>query len=56
MKFDKKQIREKVNDLLDDDRYEDACFLIIEGLSFLDGEGLKFNDFDDEEFCQIMDD
>lgn len=56
MKFSKKQIREKVDELLDDERYEDACFLVSEGLSFLDGEGINSYNFDDEEFCQLMDD
>ena len=42
-----KQIREKIDTLIDDKAFEDACFLIVEGLSLLHEQGVTESEFDD---------
>ena len=57
MVYTKKQIREKINLLLDEYLLEDACFLIAEGLSvlFRVEEGNIFeHDFNDHEVIGLM--
>jgi len=50
-----KQIREKVDSLIDDKNFEDACFLIIEGLSLLHENGVKKYEFsDNDEVVELM--
>ena len=48
-------IRKKVNAMLDNKEWEDVCFLIIEGLSLLDGEGVTQREFDaEDEVTEMM--
>jgi len=54
MVYTVKQIREQVNDFLDSRGFEDACFLIIEGLSLMDEEGVDKYDFEDDEVITMM--
>lgn len=54
MIYTKKQIREQVTMLLDTRGFEDACFLIIEGLSLLDEAGVEEYDFTDDEVLEMM--
>ncbi len=59
MIYSKEQIRKRVDEMLDNGWYEDACFLIAEGLSMVqecgpDDCGVYQMDFDDNEVIGIM--
>ncbi len=54
MIYTEKQIKEKVYELLNSRGHEDACFLIIEGLSLMDEAGVDKYDFEDDEVIGIM--
>jgi len=54
MLYTKKKIKEQVDYLIADRGFEDACFLIIEGLSLLDENGVEEYDFTDDEVIELM--
>ena len=54
MIYSEKLFRDKINQLLDKKCFEDACFLIIEGLSLLDESNISQMDYDDNEVIGIM--
>ena len=54
MVYTEKQIKEKVYELLDSRGCEDACFLIIEGLSLMEEQGVDQYDFEDDEVITVM--
>jgi len=54
MVYTARQIKEKVSELCDNRGFEDACFLIVEGLSLMDEEGVDEYDFEDDEVIGIM--
>lgn len=54
MIYTKKDFKNKINQFLDEKYFEEACFLIAEGMSFLDEAGVEEYDFSDDEVLELM--
>ena len=54
MVYGKKHFRDKINELRDQNYYEEACFVIIEGLSCLTEMNKDYDDFEDDELIELM--
>lgn len=54
MVYNKKDFRDKINEMLNEGYYEEACFVIIEGLSCLAELSLEQDDFEDDELMELM--